>query len=98
MQPMGDDPMNARTMNVTQRGKVNEHHQNVAELVVQRDPIVLSTIHQETPRTITQPWGMSVIMMMIMNMFSHLTKLSPHDKHGDLQPQITIYPELVHLH
>jgi hypothetical protein len=30
-------------------------HQNVVKLVMQRDPIVFSTTHQETPRTITQP-------------------------------------------
>ncbi len=38
----------------TQRGEANEQHQNVTELVVQRDPITLSTIHQVTPQTITQ--------------------------------------------
>jgi hypothetical protein len=52
---MGDEPMNAPNTNATQRGKVNEQHQNVVELIVQRDPITLSTTHQETPRTITQP-------------------------------------------
>jgi hypothetical protein len=34
VQPMGDDFMNAPNMNDTQRGKVNEQHQNVTELIV----------------------------------------------------------------
>jgi len=38
--------MNAPNTNATQRGEVNKH-QNVAKLVVQRDPIVLSTIHKK---------------------------------------------------
>jgi hypothetical protein len=37
-------------------------------------------------------------MMTIMNLFSRLMKLSTYNNHGDLQPQVTIYPELVHLH
>jgi hypothetical protein len=44
----------------TQRGEANEQHQNVTELVVQRDPITLSTIHQVTPQTITQTWAVNV--------------------------------------
>jgi len=31
---MGNEPMNAPNMNGTQRGRVNEQHQNVAELVM----------------------------------------------------------------
>jgi hypothetical protein len=42
---MGDETMNALNMDVAQRGKVNEHHQNVAKLVVHKDLIALSTIH-----------------------------------------------------
>ncbi len=52
---MGDEHVNAKNTNATQKGKVNEQHQNVAELVVQRNPTSLLTIHQETPRTTTQP-------------------------------------------
>jgi hypothetical protein len=51
---MGDEPVNAPNMDATQRGEVNEQHKNVAKLVVQRDPITLSAIHQKTPRRITQ--------------------------------------------
>jgi hypothetical protein len=54
VQPIGDELVNAPNMDATERGKVNEH-QNVPKLVVYRDPIVFSTIHQETPQTITQP-------------------------------------------
>jgi len=52
---MGDEPMNAPNMDVTQRGEISEQHQNVAKPVVQKNLVVLSTIHQETPQTITQP-------------------------------------------
>jgi hypothetical protein len=51
---MGDEHLIAPNMNVTQRGEVNEQHQNVVELVMQKDPTPLSAIHQETPRTTTQ--------------------------------------------
>jgi hypothetical protein len=44
---MGDEPMNAPNIDVAQRGEVNEQHQNVAEPIVQRNPVALSTIHQE---------------------------------------------------
>ncbi len=47
--------MNAPNTNATQRGEVNEQHQNVIEPVVQKDLVGFSTTHQETPRTITQP-------------------------------------------
>jgi hypothetical protein len=40
---------NALNTNVAQRGRINEQHQNVIEPIVQRDLIVFSTIHQETP-------------------------------------------------
>jgi len=60
MQPMGNEVMNAPNTNATQRGKVNEQHQIVAELVVQRDPTMLSTTHKRTPRRITQPRVMNV--------------------------------------
>jgi hypothetical protein len=46
MQPMGDELMIALNMDVTQRGEINDQHQNVVELIVQRDPTTLSTIHQ----------------------------------------------------
>ncbi len=52
--------MNAPNMNATQRGEINEQHQNVTNLVVERDLIVLSTTHQKTPRIITQPKVVSV--------------------------------------
>jgi hypothetical protein len=38
---VGDEHVNATNMDVAQRGKVNEQHQNVAELVVQKDPVAL---------------------------------------------------------
>jgi hypothetical protein len=41
---MGDEPMNATNTNVAQRGEVNEHHQNVIKPVLQKAPIVLSTL------------------------------------------------------
>jgi hypothetical protein len=34
MQPMGNEPMNAPNTKATQRGEVNEQHQNVAKFVV----------------------------------------------------------------
>jgi hypothetical protein len=37
-------------------------------------------------------------MMTIMNLFSHLMKLSPRNNHGDMQPQVTISLEPMHLH
>jgi hypothetical protein len=50
MQPMGNEHVCAPNIDATQRGEANEQHQNVTELVVvQRDPITLSTIHQVTP-------------------------------------------------
>jgi len=36
--------------------------------------------------------------MIINNMFNHLMKLFMYDNYGNLQPQVTIYPEPVHLH
>ncbi len=41
MQPMGNKHVNAPNMDVTQRGKANEQHQNEIELIMQRDPIAL---------------------------------------------------------
>jgi hypothetical protein len=49
MQPMGDELVTTPNMDATQRGEINDQHQNVAELIMQRDPTMLSTIHQETP-------------------------------------------------
>jgi hypothetical protein len=46
---MRDELVNAPNTDVAHKGKVNEQHQNVLELVVQRDPVVFSTIHQERP-------------------------------------------------
>jgi hypothetical protein len=46
---MGNKPMNAPNTNTTQRGKTNELHQNVVELVMQRNPTTLSTTHKKTP-------------------------------------------------
>jgi hypothetical protein len=37
-------------------------------------------------------------MMTIMNLFNYLMKLYMFNNHGDMQPHVTIYPELVHLH
>jgi hypothetical protein len=53
VQSMGDEPMNAPNMDVTQRGEINEQHQNVIKAVVQRCPTMFSTTHQETPQTTT---------------------------------------------
>jgi hypothetical protein len=38
------------------------------------------------------------IMMTIMNLFNHLMRLYLFNNHGDLQPQVIIYLDLVHLH
>ncbi len=47
--------MTAPNRIVAQRGKVNEQHQNVAKLVVQKNLAIFLATHQETPRTTTQP-------------------------------------------
>jgi len=52
--------MNMPNTNATQKEEVNEQHQNVTKPVMKRNPTTLSTIHQETPRTITQPRVVSV--------------------------------------
>ncbi len=52
---MGNKLVNALNTNVAQREEVNEQHQNVTKLIMQRNLTMLSTIHQETPRTIIQP-------------------------------------------
>jgi hypothetical protein len=56
---MGNEPMNVPNIDASHRGEINEQ-QNVAELVVQRDLVALSTTHQKTPQTITQPRVMNV--------------------------------------
>jgi hypothetical protein len=60
MQPMGTKPMNAPNTDATQKGEANEQHQNATKPVVLKDPIVLSSTHQVTPQTSTQPWATSV--------------------------------------
>ncbi len=65
---------------------------------MQKDLVEFSTTHQETPRTITQLKVVRVRNMTLMNLFNYLMKLYLFDKHGNLQPHITIYPKLVHLH
>jgi hypothetical protein len=42
---MGNEPANALTTDVAQRGKANEPHQNVVESVMQKYIAGLSTIH-----------------------------------------------------
>ncbi len=42
-------------MNATQKGEVNEQHQNVTKPVIQKDLATFSTTHQKTPQTTTQP-------------------------------------------
>ncbi len=37
-------------------------------------------------------------MMTIMKLFSYLMKSYLFSNHGDLQPQVTIYPKPMHLH
>jgi hypothetical protein len=44
---MEDEPMNTPNTNATQRGEVNEQHQNEAKLVVQINLVAFSTIHQK---------------------------------------------------
>jgi hypothetical protein len=51
---MGNELVNAPNTNATHRGEVNEQHQNVAKLIVERDLVVVPTTHQKTPQTITQ--------------------------------------------
>jgi hypothetical protein len=46
---MGHELVNALNMDVAQRGKANEQHQNVAKPVVQRNPTMFTSIHQTTP-------------------------------------------------
>jgi hypothetical protein len=46
---MGNNLVNAPNTNVAQRGRVDEQHQNVVKLIVQRDLAMFSTTHQETP-------------------------------------------------
>ncbi len=60
MQPMGNELVNAPKMDATQRGEVNEQHQNVKKSVIQRNLVAFSTIHQETSQTITQSRVVSV--------------------------------------
>jgi hypothetical protein len=52
--------MNAPNMAATQKGGTNEQHQNASDPIVQKNPIALSTTHQITPHTLTQPWEMNV--------------------------------------
>jgi hypothetical protein len=51
---MGNEPVCAPNMDATRMGKANEQHQNVTKLIMQKNPIALSTIHQVTPQMITQ--------------------------------------------
>jgi hypothetical protein len=46
---MGNEHVTTPNMDVTQRGEVNDQHQNVVEPIMQRDLTTLSTIHQKTP-------------------------------------------------
>jgi hypothetical protein len=57
---MGNELVNAPKMDATQRGEVNEQHQNVKKSVIQRNLVAFSTIHQETSQTITQSRVVSV--------------------------------------
>ncbi len=57
---MATKPMNAPITNATQKGETNEQHQNVTKPIMFRDPTVLSTTHQVTSQTSTQPWAMNV--------------------------------------
>jgi hypothetical protein len=57
---MGNELVNAPKTDATQRGEVNEQHQNVEKSVIQRNLIAFSTIHQETSQTITQSRVVSV--------------------------------------
>jgi hypothetical protein len=42
---MGNELVNAPNMDVAQRGEINEQHQNLAKLVVHRNPTTLLITH-----------------------------------------------------
>ncbi len=95
---MGDEPVNALNKDATQKEKVNKQHQNVAKPIVQRDLIVLLTIHKKTPQIITQLRVANVHNDDNHELVNYLMKSYLLKNHGNLQPQVTIYPKLVHLH
>jgi hypothetical protein len=57
---MGNELVNAPKTDATQRGEVNEQHQNVEKSVIERNLVAFSTIHQKTSQTITQSRVVSV--------------------------------------
>ncbi len=63
-----------------------------------KDPVAFSTTHQETPQKKPNWRWWMFIMMWTMNLFNHLMRLYMFNNHGNLQPQVIIYPNLVHLH
>jgi hypothetical protein len=65
---------------------------------MQSDLRAFSTTHQKTPWTTTQPQVVNVYHDDNHEPIHHLMKLSLHNNHGDLQPQVTIYLEPMHLH
>jgi len=95
---MGDEPVNALNMDATQREKVNKQHQNVAKPIVERDLIVLLTIHKKTPQIITQLRVENVHNDDNHELFNYLMMSYLLKNHGNLQPQVTIYPKPMHLH
>ncbi len=68
---MGNKLVNAPNTDATQRGEVNEQHQNAVEPVVQKDATVFSTIHQASPQTSTQ---------------LHVVNVHHDDSHEHVQP------------
>jgi hypothetical protein len=46
MQPMGNELVNIKNVDATQKGEVNEQHQNEATQVVHRDLVAFSNTHQ----------------------------------------------------
>jgi hypothetical protein len=47
--------MNAPNIDAAHRIEANEQHQVVAEPVMQKETTSISTTHQVTPQTLTQP-------------------------------------------
>jgi hypothetical protein len=84
--------VNVSNTNVTQRGEANEQHQNAVELIVLKNPTKFSTTHQLIPQTSTQPWAVSVHHDDNHELVQPFNEIVSTRCHGDLQPQVIIYP------
>jgi hypothetical protein len=60
MQLVENELMNAPNMDVTQWVQTNDKHQNVAKLIMPRDPTIPLNNHQMTPQTSTQQRAMNI--------------------------------------